>query len=78
MSWNYRVVKQKISNNEVIHEIKEVYYDKTDNIASFGDAPTPYGDTVEDIKQCLDLMYKALDKPVIDYDEFEKEYNKGE
>lgn len=80
MYWNYRLVKRKypkaVNNDQVvIHpdgeilEIKEIYYDKNENIDGFGDAPVPYGETIEEVKECLDLMYKALKKPVLNYED---------
>ena len=79
LSWNYRIVKntylnQILNTSETLFEIKEVYYNETGNIISFGNAPVPYGNSVEDVKQCLDMMQKALNEPVIEY----KEKNKYE
>lgn len=66
MSWNYRVVEKEY-NNEKYFQIMEVYYDDNENIVAFGDAPIPYGDNKEDIKECLNLMYSALDKDIVVY-----------
>lgn len=78
MSWNYRLVKTKypkstVYKNEEKLEIQEVYYDKDGNIEGFGDAPVPYGENTEEVKKCLDLMYQALNKDIIDK-EIELEY----
>ena len=67
MSWEYRVVRREVKKNEHILEIKEIYYDEDDNIYGYGDAPVPYGETKEDIRECLELMRRALNKPIIEY-----------
>ena len=74
MSWNYRVVRTEYPNSmmyksEQVLEIKEVYYDKDGNIKAFGEAPVPYGESIEEVKECLDLMYKALEQPIVDYEQ---------
>lgn len=71
MTWEYRLVKRVYHNellniNESIIRIEEVYYDEKDKIHSYGEAPIPYGETVEEVREILKCMQKALDKPVID------------
>ena len=65
--WDYRLVKHEYTNEEVSLQITEVYYDDNENIIAWGDAPTPYGESVEDVKECLNLMEQALSEPIIDY-----------
>lgn len=72
MSWNYRLVKMEYPNSTVftteqVLEIKEIYYDKEGKINGYGDASVPYGETVEEVKECLDLMYGALNKSILNY-----------
>lgn len=71
MTWEYRLVKRVYHNellniNELIIRIEEVYYDDKDNIVAYGEAPVPYGETVAEVREVLECMQKALDKPVID------------
>lgn len=74
MSWEYRVVRQKIeipflNTVENRLEIMEVYYYKNGNYRGYGEASAPYGETTEEIQECLNLMQKALLKPIIDMSE---------
>lgn len=80
MSWNYRVVKETVmasGMSETYLQIKEVYYNKKGEVASFGDAPVPYGESKEDIRDCLNLMIEALDKDVIDKEQYDKDFLKN-
>ncbi|MGL5328867.1 MAG: hypothetical protein ACRDD7_06335 [Peptostreptococcaceae bacterium] len=65
MSWEYRLVKRNYTDYGELVEITEVYYDDKGNIEGYGEAPVPYGETKEEVKECLDLMYKALEKEII-------------
>ena len=76
MSWEYRLVKEKYNNEEII-DIREIYYDKNDSITAYGDAPVPFGESEEEVKECLDLMYRALDKTTLDIKDIVKEINKN-
>lgn len=66
MSWEYRVVKKKENGCEYF-EMKEVYYNEKGEIIAFGDAPVPYGETIEEVNECLEYMKLALSKEVVDY-----------
>ena len=66
-TWEYRVDEKVVGDNRW-YEIVEVYYEK-DKI--FGSAyALPTGDSLEDLRKDLELMLKALDKPVISDEEF--------
>ncbi|MFB7142894.1 hypothetical protein ACFCYN_25200 [Gottfriedia sp. NPDC056225] len=64
--WNYRVVKKKWDEDLVSYDICEVYYDN--------DIPTSWiwgknvlsGDSVEDLKWKLDVIQKAMEKPLLE------------
>jgi hypothetical protein len=74
MSWNYRVLKQKsIYGNsdgsfteEETFAIYEVYYDDDGKVNGYGKEATVYGESVSEVRQVLEMMKEALDKPVID------------
>ena len=69
--WNHRVTKATI-DGETVYEIREVYYDlptTSDGIGWTQDASAPYGETLDELRQDLERMLAALDKPVIDIDE---------
>lgn len=69
MSWNYRLVKSKCADEDLI-EIMEIYYDEDNKIHSYAnELLIPSGESKEDVKICLDLMYKALNKPVLNYND---------
>ena len=73
MSWNYRIIKKTTNDeedyykiHEVYYKIHEVYYDENDNIMFWSlNSIDPHGLSIDDLKYDLDLMYKALDKPVL-------------
>lgn len=67
MSWNYRIIK-----NKDCYQISEVYYDSKGNINGYGDAPIPYGESKEEVKECLDLMYESLNKSILNIEDLEK------
>lgn len=72
MGWNYRVVKMEYPNSlvfttEQVLKIKEIYYDKDGNINGYGDAPVPYGESIDEIRESLCLMLQALDEPILNY-----------
>ena len=50
---------------EDYYEIMEVYYDKNGNIIGYADAGCPYGESIEEIRECLKLMSRALDEPIL-------------
>lgn len=67
--WNHRVMKRKIDGEDV-YAIHEVYYemDDEDRILWTENDVAPCGETLEELKQELQRMLKATEKPVLDYD----------
>lgn len=72
MSWNYRVVKHcneelELSDSFNIHE---VYYDEQGLIDSMTVDPVglPHSDSVEDVRDILQKMLEATEKPVLNYE----------
>ena len=72
--WNYRIVKikEEETQDEWL-EIREVYYDTLGKPMGHCTA-TVGGETVQEIKDALDMMSKALDKAVL---KFNKEPNEN-
>ena len=73
--WNHRVVKKENVGQFVIDEdrysfgIHEVYYDDDGSISSCTvNAVDPYGTTLEELKECMDMMQRAFEAPLLDYD----------
>lgn len=81
MTWNHRVIK-KTYHEEEIFSIKEVMYDTEDHslqgeeldktISGYTEKLSVMGDSIEDLRETLNFMLEALDKPVIDLDVLEK------
>lgn len=76
--WNYRVLARKVSN-EVQYGIYEVHYEDDVPVACTENPVLSLGfnddeDPVESIKWQLDAMKLAIEKPVLDYDNFPNEY----
>lgn len=72
MSWNYRVVKRTYDTGEIWYQMHEAYYNNAGEITAITVKPIdPAGMTMDDLKESLDWMYKALDKPILEYDNIE-------
>jgi hypothetical protein len=75
--WNYRILARNI-NNEIQYAIYEVHYENDIPKACTQNPVYPLGfaseEPVDSIKWQLDAMRSALDKPVLDYDNFPIEY----
>lgn len=68
MSWNYRVMKRKISESEFEFGIYEVYYDDNGRVKGYTEnSMTPVVHTAEGLKYELEIMMKAFDKEVLEY-----------
>ena len=70
MTWNYRVLKH-VTKGGSWYQIHEVYYNKDDgSISSCSeDAPAPFGETVEELQEVVELMKAAFNKPIIPYED---------
>lgn len=73
--WNYRMVKVTypapkslgLEEPETGYEIREVYYNEDESIYAMSkDGMAPWGDTVEELKENIELMKEAFNAPVID------------
>lgn len=82
MPWNYRVLRHKhlpvgTVSIDYTYEIHEVYFDEGQEAAPYRgsctkDAVTVGGESLSELRGVLERMIEALDKPVLDYDEFGK------
>ena len=76
MNWNHRVVKRTYTSEdgkpvyrEVMYGVHEAYYDEKGKVFMITDNPTaPSGDSMEELKESLEYMTKALEHPILDYD----------
>lgn len=72
MTWNYRVVRSRTGMDEDWLSIRTAWYDEgSDTPHSIGDTPMPpMGADIEEL--CLDIaaMLKAVNKPVLNDEDF--------
>lgn len=79
MSWNYRVVEYYSNENpgnfdipeeeKYFYHIHEVYYDEEGNIQAWSENPDhPFGLTDNELKEDLNKMLEAFNKPVLKFD----------
>lgn len=71
MTWNYRLVRSTITWDNVdytVYGIHEVYYDENGNIESWTENEVTMGsyETPEEVKQSMELIRKALTKPLLE------------
>ena len=67
--WNYRVIKTQPKGRplyEATCSIHEVYYDDDGKIYGWTADPTDvYGESLHELKEGLEWMLEALEKPVL-------------
>lgn len=64
--WNYRVVEVNHPTAGRFYCIKEVYYDNKNNPKmQTVEAMAPYGETLEEIKECVEMMKASFNKPIL-------------
>lgn len=69
--WDYRVVRKKLPNGEVVFGIHEVYYDKHKNPQYCSNGPMePTGESIRELRAELARMLKALEKPILKHEDF--------
>jgi len=70
MSWNYRIMKRKTSETDFEFGIYEVYYNEDGSIQGYTkNSLTPVVDSPEGLKYELQVMLKAFDKKILEYQE---------
>ena len=71
MTWNYRVVHHLMDETDY-YGIHEVYYDDGGRPRHITEDPTDMGwlESKADIALELHMMAKALDEPVLEYEDF--------
>lgn len=68
--WNYRMVRRE-GEHEPVVGIHEVFYDGDGEPRACSKNPVGFmGEEVEDLKNEMDRAKQALNKPVLDYEEF--------
>jgi len=71
MTWNYRVMDltDHSPDGELLYGIVEAYYDKQGNPEGYTD-PLVLGDSLQELVETLELMHKAVDKPILNPKDF--------
>lgn len=74
MGWNHRVMKRVFIEQATGEEIEwygihEVYYDNGKVSGFTEDATRVSAEGLDELRQTLEWMLAALDKPTLDYDE---------
>jgi len=77
MTWNYRVVKKRYEDTELVFfGIHEVYYDEEGKPNLVTQEPIDVsGESVEDLLDIYETMKEAFRKPVLLYEDFCEESN---
>lgn len=66
MTWNHRVMRG-VAYGETFFSIREVFYDDDGTVQNWtADPIDPYGETLDELKTCLEQMLAACDQPVLD------------
>ena len=82
MTWNYRVVSRAYpgaGDHETIREysIHEVYYDD-DKIIGMTESPVePYGQDEQELKDSIQWMLQAFEKPTLREEDLENAFRSG-
>lgn len=74
--WNYRIGRQKYKDNvceEYLFSIIEVYYNDDNTIRAWGSASIAHIEESSDFHIILNNMKLALNKPILDLDNFPSE-----
>jgi hypothetical protein len=69
MYWQYRVIRQKLLNGDLVYGIHEAYLEEGDSVKWISTEPcSPFGESLEELKKDHEMMMDAFNKPIIDYD----------
>jgi len=77
MTWNHRVIRKEYPEaalDKVFYQIHEVYYDKEGNPELVTKEPIRFMEiSTDELRETLERVLRALDKPVLDYSSFTTE-----
>jgi hypothetical protein len=65
--WNHRVMRKEHDNSESTYGIHEVYYKQGKANMWTEDPVEVTGDDVQELKQTLERMLLALEKPILNF-----------
>ena len=73
MSWNFRVVRKDYSSDLTLlptYQIHECYYNDDQSVRCVSShGIDPFGESYDELKECMQLMAGAFHKPVIEWKE---------
>jgi tRNA C32,U32 (ribose-2'-O)-methylase TrmJ len=65
--WNYRVMRHTDAVGRTHYAIHEAYYNDVGEVTAWTNEPSaPFGETIEELREELERMLRALDYPVIE------------
>ena len=68
MTWNHRLVRRS-ENGETWYGIHEAFYDKNKRVRAITKDPIDViGESVEEVRETLQRMLRALEAPILDYE----------
>jgi hypothetical protein len=76
MSWSYRVVRTTHANDETSFDVREYYEPEYDPESPeqrgsiTASACSPHGETLDELREDLDAMLRALKHPLLDREDF--------
>ena len=71
-TWNHRVMR-RVTKYGTYYGVHEVYYDSEGKVDGYTMHPVNIaGESVEEIKEYLEMILNCLDKEILDYEEEEK------
>lgn len=66
MKWDYRIIYQKINEDE-LYSVHEVYYDEEDRPVLYVKEPAKLlGGNIEQLREQWSLIAKSLEKPILE------------
>lgn len=67
MKWNYRIMRHTDAGGRQYYAVHETYYgDAGEVMGSTEEAASVMGETLDEVREELDRMLRALDYPVIE------------
>jgi hypothetical protein len=70
-TWNHRVMK-RVTKYGTYYGVHEVYYDSEGKVEGYTAPVSVVGESIEEIKQYLEMILNCLDKDILDYDDEEE------
>jgi len=71
-TWNHRVLRSVDVQGDVTLAIHEVHYDDDKPVMCTESPVKVLGEDVQELRQTLTWMLACLDKPVLEYSQFDK------